>query len=52
MEEDIVGPLLNCETQEVVKLTEILHGKLPLKCEDRLLKEGRAGDCKNDVIHI
>jgi len=31
LEEDTVRPLLNCDTHEVVKLTEILHGKLPLK---------------------
>ena len=31
LEEDTVWPLLNCDTQEVMKLTEILHGKLSLK---------------------
>jgi len=30
----------------VVKLTKIFHGKLSLKCGDRLLKEGEAGGCK------
>jgi hypothetical protein len=38
--------------QEVVKLTEILHGELPLQCCDDALPELHRGCGEDDIIHV
>jgi hypothetical protein len=43
---------LNCHAQEVVKLTQILHGKLLLKGGDNPLKQLCTGGIQNNVINI
>jgi hypothetical protein len=39
-------------SQEVVKLTEVLHGELPLQSCDDALPELHRGRGEYDVIHI
>jgi hypothetical protein len=43
---------LNCHAQEVVKLTQILHGKLLLKGGDNPLKQLWTRSSQNNVINV
>jgi hypothetical protein len=43
---------LNSDTQEVVKLTEILHSKLLLQRGDNSLKQLWTGSCQDNFINI
>jgi hypothetical protein len=43
---------LNCHAQEVMKLTQILHGKFLLKGGDNPLKQLWARGSQNNVINI
>jgi hypothetical protein len=43
---------LNCHAQEVVKLTQILHGKLLRKGGDNPLKQLWTGSSQNNVINV
>jgi hypothetical protein len=43
---------LNSDTQEVVKLTEILHSKLLLQRGDNSLKQLWTGGCQDNFINI
>jgi hypothetical protein len=43
---------LNCHTQEVVKLAQILHSKLLLKRGDYSLEQPWTGGSQNNVINV
>jgi hypothetical protein len=52
MEEQTIRTMLDGDVEEVVKRPEVLHGEFPLKSENGMAQELRAGCGQDDTINI
>jgi hypothetical protein len=52
VEEEVIGPLLYCDAEEVVERVEVLHCELMLESCSGTLEKFWARGCEDDVIDV
>jgi hypothetical protein len=52
VEEEVLGPPLHGEPEEVVKRAQVLHPELALKSSGRALEEGGTRRREHDVVDV
>jgi hypothetical protein len=51
-QEKTIWASLDMHAQEVVKLSQILHGELRLQSSDDAVQENHGGGCQNNVVDV